>query len=558
MKKIWGKLSAKENLCFRLLFAALLVVQLSMALYFGAQKVGYHIDEVYTYQLSSYEYFAYYGDIENYEQWYGSEHFLDALSAQGDELFNFSYVYQNQIGDTHPPLYYFVINIAMSLFPNVFSKWLGIVPNLILVLLTTLALYHASKRLTQHKWLALCIAAFYALSMGSMSSAVFIRMYAMMTLWTVLFLYFHARAVDEYLQGKIGLKTFVGLFVFTVCGILTQYYFLLVCFFACGVVCLYLLCKKAYKTLFQYAGTELAALILAYLFFPAMLSQLFFRGRGEQAVESLLGADGYFSSMCTILGLISNHLFAGFSVELLLVFVVMGLVLLLRQKGLLRIAQGKENAENALDETAQQAQAGWWAMSPATKRVAAVVGVLLTVAAGYIAVVVRIAPMYTDRYYMCVYPLIVICFVYGGYTLLVALLRNRKVATAVVAVCCAVITVVSYQLGTVGYLYTSQTQRNEILAEYQQTPVVVINCGYGNSILQYLYEFALFDEVFVCVYDNFESLQLANEDGKLDDGFLFYMIAYDFTEEERLWLLDYYLGFSSCVEIANDIYYCTK
>ncbi len=546
----------KNKLLFKILLGVVLLVQLAVMFYWGTQKQGYHIDEMHTYELSTYEYVSFYSNLDNYIQWYDGSYFLGSISADGDELFNFSRVNQNQMMDVHPPLYYYIINIAMSLFEGVHSKWIGIVPNMVIAMITTVVMYLLALRLMKKRSIALLVAAFFALNIGTMSTVIFIRMYAMLTMWVVALLYYHLKAFDEFIAEKISIKTFVARFVVTWCGILTHYYFLSICFFFCGALCVYLLCKKAYKALFQYAAVELAALLAAFLYFPTAISHVFLTGRGAQAFENLVGAENYFSSMRAVFTMVGKSVFGGFTTELIVL--LGGLGVLLAGKAFVaytakRKVAAQENSDEVLAEPAQQQQA----MS-VHKRVLVAVGVLSLVVIGYIAIVARVAPYCADRYYMCVYPLILLCVLAGLVVLLSCLVRNQTVVLAVTAAVCIVVTALTYQTQEVAYLCRSEVPRAEALAEYLDTPVVVINGGYGNSLLSYLPEIAQYDEVFVCHFSDFDYLTLANADGKLDDGFVFYIINLDFTQDERLWLLDYYLGFSSCEEIATDVYYCTK
>ena len=111
-----------------LLISALLIVQLGMMMHFGKEKSGFHVDEMFTYELTTLKDAAFLSSIDGFlESWQPGEVFHEALSVSSDEAFDYSIPYNNQKDDVHPPLYYFVILTAASFVPEVFSKWIGII-----------------------------------------------------------------------------------------------------------------------------------------------------------------------------------------------------------------------------------------------------------------------------------------------------------------------------------------------------------------------------------------------------------------------------------------------
>ena len=55
-------------------------------------------------------------------------------------------------------------------------------------------------------------------------------------------------------------------------------------------------------------------------------------------------------------------------------------------------------------------------------------------------------------------------------------------------------------------------------------PVVVLNGDYYNdSVLQWAFEFQMFENVFLCRNNRISDMIISAEDGKLDEGFLLYV-----------------------------------
>lgn len=226
-----------------------LVVQLVMMCYFGGQKSGYHVDEIYTYELANYQE-TFFSNTEGLmESWVDGDFYREAMSLDGVGDLDYSIPYHNQEKDVHPPLYYFVIHTVSAFFGGTVSKWIGILPNMIFCLLTTVLFFLVGKRILPNQGLVLVVAAMWAWSVGCMSTAVFIRMYAMLTFFCMALVYIHVMALSDVKQGKFQKRTMGLLFLVTLAGILTQYYYLVFCFFLCGIFFLYLGLTKRWKLL---------------------------------------------------------------------------------------------------------------------------------------------------------------------------------------------------------------------------------------------------------------------------------------------------------------------
>lgn len=107
--------------------AFLLILQMAVLLYYGGRKAGFHEDELYTYYSSN----KTAGLFVNDRQWTSQEDIRNDFVVLEGERFRYNVVRQMQSWDVHPPFYYFCFHTICSLFPDLFSKWLGITVNLI-------------------------------------------------------------------------------------------------------------------------------------------------------------------------------------------------------------------------------------------------------------------------------------------------------------------------------------------------------------------------------------------------------------------------------------------
>lgn len=310
------KTNQHERKAYVILLLIIIVCNCLMLLVFAGKKV-FHIDEVWSYSLSNshekpFLYYwqvgtgeigsetrnyklkngeqnPFYSDNDNrfYEQWHSGEEFHDYLTVQENERFDYSNVYYNQVCDVHPPLYYFLLHTICSFFPDGFSKWYAAVINLFFYSLSLIALFLLGRQVFKSDKKALLAAAVWGLSRAGLSNAAFLRMYMIMTFFTVLLAYFHMRLIEKYKLKYVAL-----IFAVNLAGFLTQYYFYIFSFFITASVCVYLLFKKRIKQLLIYAFTVLASVGAAILVFPATLVHLTQGVYTNRTVNGLFGLFG--------------------------------------------------------------------------------------------------------------------------------------------------------------------------------------------------------------------------------------------------------------------------
>ena len=112
------KVVSEKKTIFFLAMAALLVLQLSVLVFYGNRKAGFHEDELYTYYSSN----KTAGLFVNDRQWMDCKELAEEFVALPGERFRYNIVKQMQSWDVHPPFYYYIFHTACSLFPGVFSK----------------------------------------------------------------------------------------------------------------------------------------------------------------------------------------------------------------------------------------------------------------------------------------------------------------------------------------------------------------------------------------------------------------------------------------------------
>lgn len=132
----------RQEIRIRLIFFIIICLLIALAVNFGCRKEGYYIDELWSYGLANSYETPFLQEVEDYmETWHHTDFYEQYLTVEPDRTFAWNSVYSNQARDVHPPLYYFLLHGISSLFPEKFSKWYGILINLLFFTGTILLLF---------------------------------------------------------------------------------------------------------------------------------------------------------------------------------------------------------------------------------------------------------------------------------------------------------------------------------------------------------------------------------------------------------------------------------
>ena len=271
-----------------------LILVLTVSLHFCLWKSGMFIDEIYTFGLSNSHNMPFIGNGEHdriAEQLITREDFYDYLTVTDSEpAFDAVSVYTNQVEDVHPPLHYWIINFCSSLAKGQFSKWIGLIPDLIIQMGTLVLLYLLGMELFRDRWTAALTALLYGLSQVGLSTVLMIRMYVLMGFWTVLL----ALLVAKELRSP-GLKKEIGIGLCIFAGLMTQYYFVFYAFFLCAVTVFVLLFRKDIRAAVRFALLAFLGVGLMLLCFPTALTQMTGQrlGPDSNALENLKNVSGW-------------------------------------------------------------------------------------------------------------------------------------------------------------------------------------------------------------------------------------------------------------------------
>ena len=249
-------------------------------------KKNFHVDELLSYGLANDSY-GLVMSVEDGVKYEPAERpFVNYLSVNAGEGFNYRYVWENQAIDVHPPLFYAVLHTICSFFPGQFSVWYAGVINIAFGLLTLMALRKLMDELFDDAFVKDAISVVFVLTAEVLVMVSFLRMYIMAMFWVTLSTWFFVKQVGK----KWELKDYLLIFVISVLSALTHYYCVVYLIFICVVYGVWLLLEKKWKEVVAFAGTMVAAAGTAIVIFPAMLEHVFSGYRGTQSIKNFANA----------------------------------------------------------------------------------------------------------------------------------------------------------------------------------------------------------------------------------------------------------------------------
>ena len=318
----------------------ILIIQTIIFVIAGINKSYIHMDEAYSLGLTNYNKVEIQQNEDFYNTWHNKEYYEDYLSVNDNEKNNFLPVYENQKNDVHPPLYYLFLRIAMQFNIGSFSKWPGIILNIIIYLFITIFMYLILRKLFAKSENSQIKSAFLALisslTLASINNAIYIRMYALSSLNILIITYLHLKLAEK--KGN-NYKLLVAIGISALVGSLTHYYYLFYLAMLFIMFVIKYLKEKEYKELAKYIITMIIAGILSLIIFPYSIKHMFFGYRGKGAINSLLNISEFFIKICQYILIINVYAFN--NILFILVVFILGIIIYKKIKKIKLIEKNK-------------------------------------------------------------------------------------------------------------------------------------------------------------------------------------------------------------------------
>lgn len=550
-RKLLMKIKSKK---YSLILLLILIIQVAFICFFGVQKAGFHQDEYYSYFSSNRSLGFYYPDRE----WVDTDTIRDEFVVKNGEGFNYGLVHLVQSWDVHPPLFYDLLHTACSLTPEVFSKWQGIVVNLIAFVISFVILNKLAKSIGMSKELRIILMLAYGFNPMTISCVLFIRMYMWLTVFVLASAYLHMKLISlikKYYAGnelkgfvldkpfdaafKKGFVSYVvAIAIVSILGFLTQYYYLVymcVMGLSFAIWFLFLMPKNRKKKndetdkdntgvlnienilgdeefvqqaasmaerskyILVYVLGGIVALGISLAIYPSALSHIFRGYRGQEAAEAFSNMSNILERFAFFLGLVNDYLFSG----MLWLIIVLAVIALIALFFMLRVKGEKDKLHIAH------------------------IRILFVSALGYFFIVAKTALLLGDtsnRYEMPIYPIVLLVSAYFTRIGIRAIVGNRSFAKVQIPVLgalliFAIITVKGLAIDqNVLFLYPEDKERVEFSEEMKAEDaraVVIYNSATPDNIWRLTDELLVYDKLYYVNSDNLEAIddsEIANAD----------------------------------------------
>lgn len=472
-------------------FLLLLLLQLLLLIYYGSRKSGFHEDEFYSYYSTN----KTAGLFVNDREWIDKDSYRNEFVVLPGEQFRYGIVKQMQSWDVHPPLYYYILHTVCSLFPGVFSKWLGIAVNLTAFVpcffLLAGIVYEIAGKGEKGVRLAFLTCLLWGGSAAVISGVMFIRMYQWMTLFVLLCTWLHVRAVRKQ---KFGLPFLIPVGVTVFLGFLTQYFYMVFHFFLGAAFCVYLLSRKKIRVLLSYGAACVLAFGLAVLYYPASMSHIFRGYRGTEAMDEFADTGNTLERLQFFTELFDKYEVAGCLAVILLVICLLWVT---------RSCLGRR--EKLVDHPAGRRVSG---------RLPVEIWLLVSACAGYFFIVAKTALLLgetSNRYMLPIYGLLLFLLLYFLTEPLSGFLpEGKKTGWILFCVLCAGVLLmngISLKAGRVFFLYEEERAAMAFVRENKDVPVVVFyNSASESNVWRLSDELMEYPEIYLASEDNMDEL----------------------------------------------------
>ena len=458
--KLWVRYIS--TICLYLFLAGMIVVGIS-------EKRNLHTDEVLTYLLANNTYDEEITLAPEMGKTYdpAASPWMNVMTVQQNQRFDYENVWKKQAADVHPPLYYTLVHTVCSLFPGVYSKWFAATVNLVFGLFTLYVTRKLVRALTGQEWIVFLCSVFFCVSSGVLSSMTFLRMYVMTMFWCTLFTWIFVKN-----RKHTNWKFYLEITTVATMGALTHYYFVVYVFSMCVAWGIYLLWNHRWKDLGLSVGSMIVAGILTIAIFPASISQSIGGGyRGVDTLDNLtdLSVEGIWYRLKNCYKLLNQHLF-GNCFPILLAITIVGVIFW-------SISYRKTTSPDLQDKEREN-WSGW--------------GLAVVPSVLYFLSISKIAVYITERYFHPIYALLMIF----GVALPLSLLRHVKAYRLLVPLFCIVL------LG--GTLFHWKDNWNYL---YRSTGTFLqTTAQYGDQDALCVFEYAFELPTIFCEAQNYKSI----------------------------------------------------
>lgn len=494
---------------------ALLIITLELAvvIFFGSKKEGYFLDEISSYNLAN-SYFVRANSSIGipYDEWIEPQYLSSLIVVSAEKRFEYKSVFFNQSNDVHPPLYYILLHTICSVFPDSFSKWYGLSLNFILFALCSFFIYLISKKIFTNQFITLLPSIVWGFSAGAISTAMFIRMYMLLTTLLVIYIYTNFVLIDS----EESIFPFIYTGIFTVLGFLTHYFFLAIALFWSLFYMVYFLIQKKRRLFLRYLLTMLNALLIGVLIFPSSIYHILNSYRGREVINNLTSFENYLERLIIMFDKLSLQLFGGF-LQYLIIFVICLLIISFLKKIISDQSDYiQRNVHNRFFKKYNLQYISNFYIDN-IRLLSLTFSAILT-----FSVIVIASPYLATRYTYFIYPVLSLLAVYYLYQIFSLYIINQRNVILAVFTVYAVIISFSHYKNQIDHLYIGYDDILSTAQEYSDLDCVYIT-EYDWKVYSNILELAEFEKTFVLHPADLSKIPRVLNDLKESEGIILYV-----------------------------------
>lgn len=461
----------KKKIKLIVIFVSLLILTVGVRIYFGMQKEDFFMDETFSYALMNNEYGMIHQmpNIEN--KWINCSEINDALTIQKSEIFDFKKVYYNQVRDCHPPIYYFLLHTISIFSQNQFSMWTGLSLNILIWIGSCILLFLIGKKIFKDNFYAFFLCILYAFSKGAISNTLLVRMYELLVLNTLLFIYFSLNILEE---PKLKVRKVISLIISTVIGFLTHYYFLFIAVPIYSIIFIKELKNKQFKKVFYYISAGGVSGLICLLLYPACINHVFSNGRGVESFKKLVNIKTYLLDIKSTIHLINENLFCGLLIPTGILIIIAIISMYIKNK--------KEKTKIHIN-----------------------FGVILVTLTSifYFLIVTKIAPYKAERYFVVIFPLIYIVLLEIIKIFFDSFIKNTKMMHVILVIIGVLFVILNMSFShRIWYLYKGTNEIYEKIYQQNTDNIVYLYDNYLYEINNDIIRFRKFKNIYISHLEN--------------------------------------------------------
>lgn len=267
-------ISGKKSLIkYYIIVLAIVVVQIIFLSIIFNQRDGHHSDEVYNYGFAnSYNENDFLG-TSYLNQWTDSSIAKGFITVSKDQRFAYDAVYNNTVYELNPPFQIFVLHTLCSFFPEKFSWNYCFAINIFSFIITQFFLFALTRELTGDTIVSFATVILYGFGVGAMDIAIFMRIYALAVMFSVIFIYYSHKIYKNRYEKNFFYEYLI-LFLSCLLGCYTLHLFLFYAFCITACYSIFFLLTKKFRKLFAHGFTVLGAALLSIILVPSTISHI--------------------------------------------------------------------------------------------------------------------------------------------------------------------------------------------------------------------------------------------------------------------------------------------